>query len=97
MYQNLKIQKKDFSLYQVEHTKHVLQVKNHLKNSSESPDATSRNDSIGSLEDYQNELLRRCLKMMTPSIPAVSKLPVPDLEVKSFVQIKSLILYLLNR
>jgi hypothetical protein len=40
-----------------------LQVKNHLKNPEESSDQPTVLP-----EDYQKELLQRCLTMMTPTI-----------------------------
>ncbi|CAF3830630.1 unnamed protein product [Rotaria sordida] len=72
----------------VEHTRHVLQVKDRLKNSTQSSNdislekiQTSINDSNVSFNDHQQELLRRCLTMMVPSIPAITKLTAPEIEV----------------
>jgi hypothetical protein len=60
-----------------------------LKNPSQSPDEISpeiikipSNDSTLPLDDQQQELLRRCLTMMKPSVPPLSKLTVPETEVK---------------
>ena len=89
---------------QVEHTKHILQVKNRLENPLSSPNDSSPDKvkySINhilpskSIDDRQQDLLRRCLSMMSPPPPIISRLAVPDIEVKHFFYLenKSFILY----
>jgi len=51
-----------------------------------------------SLKDRQQELLRRCLKMLTSSPSATTKMAAPKLQVKIFIVKKhGLIIYLFNR
>ncbi len=89
-------------VYQVEHTKHTLEVQHCRKISLQSLDDTSLekmqtpiNNSTVSLKDRQQELLRRCLKMLTSSSSAM---PARKLQVKIFIVKKhGLIIYLFNR
>ncbi len=90
-----------FFVYQVEHTKHTLEVQHCRKNSLQSSDDTSLekiHNSTVSLTDRQQELLRRCLKMLTSSPSATTKMTERKLQVKIFIVKKhGLIIYLFNR
>ncbi|CAF3486029.1 unnamed protein product [Rotaria socialis] len=68
----------------VEHTRHFIQCKHLLQLpndiSSEKNHSSIKNSTV-SLNEHQQELIRRCLRMMAPSLPAISKLAISDIEV----------------
>ncbi len=77
----------------VEYTKHYLQVKNRLENPLTSPNDNSPEklkyslisiDPSKPIDNRQENLIRRCLSMMLPPPPIISKLTVPDIEVMNF-------------
>ncbi|CAF3805243.1 unnamed protein product [Adineta steineri] len=76
--------RKLFKIESVEHTKHILRVKNHLNNSLQSSEniKTSLKNSNISVEDYQEKLLRHCLSLMTSSI--TSKLATDEIKVRIY-------------
>lgn len=68
----------------MEHTRHFLEVKNSLKPSNDVSSEKVQNpinDSNRSMNERQKKLLKRCLKMMAPSLPPISKLTLSDAEV----------------
>ncbi|CAF0990027.1 unnamed protein product [Adineta steineri] len=74
----------------VEYTKHFLLVKNRLDNPLSSPSDNSPDklkyslafiDPSKAIDDRQQSLLRRCVSMMIPPPPILSKLTVPEIEV----------------
>ncbi len=78
----------------MEYTKHFLQVKNRLENPLLSPNDNSPEkikyslnsiDPSKPIDHRQENLIRRCLSMMLPPPPIVSKLSVPEIEVNQFL------------